>query len=240
VLNNAGMLLTCRTVDRLPVMDAIVQAPLALTVAVDIDAIMTPSPAGELVPAPLAHLTLTVCPTEDATALGFSIWHGIADGFSALHFLMTLSQHYQGLAPPEAPVFLPAVAGGSTAPDLAGEDFDLECYTHTHRRGAETEELERVDFRLSGAQLAGIRAKVEEGYHAAGHAGRLSQQDCLVALLARCMTLADPDGPPIERAHTLLNVRAAPTPRRGSRAELTGPCRSVAPRTCPRTWRGTA
>jgi hypothetical protein len=60
----------------------------------------------------------------------------------------------------------------------------------------------RLDFRFTDSQLRQLR----NGIHSGSSEGTpLSRQDCLVALLALCFSLADPCAP-IERVHTMLNV----------------------------------
>jgi hypothetical protein len=127
------------------------------------------------------------------------------DGCQTLRFLRSLSQLYQGLAPSDAsPIYNIHLEDPPHSPVV-----ETPCHQNAYPLGDHSPSLDveeanqpvRLDFRFADSQLRQLR----DGIHSGSGGAPLSRQDCLVALLALCFSLADPCAP-IERVHTMLNV----------------------------------
>ncbi|GJE85414.1 hypothetical protein PsYK624_014930 [Phanerochaete sordida] len=164
---------------------------------------------------PLLRMTITRFTKTGSTCVGLCASHLIGDGFVARTFLRLLSQNYQGLAPLDpppsyttpAPVpFNAADYGAIPHPDYAYFYPLRGVPPHLVPGGKKPV---RVDIRLTAAQIAELRAGVLEQC-TERDAPRLSRQDVLVALLAYCLSKADPDNPPIQHICTIVMSRGIP------------------------------
>ncbi|KAJ7161172.1 hypothetical protein C8R46DRAFT_1106676 [Mycena filopes] len=162
---------------------------------------------------PVAAILLTKFPNLGVTSIGIWRWHPIGSDYVASCFIRALSKFYLGVpADDPEPVYKPARAF-LPAPDrscLAGIDTSaLEAYypaTSMHPQRDPTLNA-RLDFRLSANQTQQLR----DAIHAIGGADAifLTQQDCIVALIAVATNAADPSIPPIHTIDTILDVRGA-------------------------------
>jgi hypothetical protein len=202
-----------------------VQRPLAQLPGLNIPRIISPDNSCETsAREPLMRMRVIQYPEH--TAISFSAIHVIGetffdhirgcgtnsafpgDGCQTLRFLRTLSQLYQGLAPSDAkPLYHIRLEEPPHAPAV-----ETPCHQNAYPLGDHSPSLDveeaiqpvRLDLRLTDTQLRQLRTGIQSGRPGSPP---LSRQDCLVAVLALCFSLADPSMP-IERVHTMLNVSA--------------------------------
>lgn len=198
----------------------IVQRPLALVQSLSIAKILA-SPDEPLMRVKITRLA------DGGTAIGVSTWHPlgsldslhrasmmlttcrVGDGNTVLRMMRHLSQTYLGLPPLDPPPVYEDASCLRRTSDLP--PVETPCHNATYPIGRPPplqQEPGRVDFRLTARQLHQLRDAVTLARGPTKHngVGQLSRQDCLVALLARCISTADDGAPPIDTVYTLLNV----------------------------------
>ncbi|GJE85405.1 transferase family-like protein [Phanerochaete sordida] len=164
---------------------------------------------------PLLRATIVRFTKTGSTSIGLCSAHIIGDGFVVLSFLRLLSQNYQGLEPLDPP---PSYAAPPRLPFNAADygEIPYPDYQHLYPLRGVAPHVEpgrkkplRLDLRLTAAQIAaihkGVLAQCPESSPPI-----LSRQDVLVALVAYCLSKADPQAPPIQHISTILMSRGIP------------------------------
>lgn len=123
-----------------------------------------------------------------------------------------LSQTYQGLPPLDPPPVYEEPSGSCSYTDLS--PVETPCHNSTYPIGrppVQTQEPVRLDFRLTERQTQELKEAVRRMGPTKQDGMRwLSRQDCLVALLAKCISIADSTSAAVDTIHTLLNVSWPP------------------------------
>ncbi|EMD32266.1 hypothetical protein CERSUDRAFT_118969 [Gelatoporia subvermispora B] len=211
-LSGDGIPVKVRHSDSCEVVEAntVVQSPWTLGERVSMVKVLSGDPSE-----PLMKVTVTLYPAIGYTCVGISCAHAVGDGFTVCRFLRLLSQTYQGLASLDP---YPEYAADIDTPPCMQEvrKFDIPGMEQTYSLNEpppfldpKLETTSRVDIRFSARQLKELKTAVLSQRPKTSDAETLflSTQDTLVALLARCFTIADLEAPPIERITYVVNAR---------------------------------
>lgn len=227
-LSNDGVVVTVLDSDaeaEVPA-DTVIQSPWTLTRGVDIVKFIDYD-SDE----PIMRVTIIRFTKTGSTSVGLSWSHlsgrsihttlelatnycgrKLGDGFSIYQFARLLSQNYQGLEPLDpAPTYDRAPPQPFDPEKYKGIPLP-DCMYHYSFRSTPPhlepgrKKPDRIDIRLTAGQIAqinkGILAQCPDG-----NTPILSRQDTLVAVLAYCISKADPDSPPVQHISTILMVR---------------------------------
>ncbi|KAJ7709380.1 hypothetical protein B0H16DRAFT_1900986 [Mycena metata] len=164
---------------------------------------------------PVAAILLTKFPNLGVTSIGITRWHPIGSDHVASCFIRTLSKFYIGVLEDEPVVVYKAARSFLPAPDrtcLQGiNTYAVEAYYSSRSWHPQLDPSQpanvRLDFRLSATQTQQLR----DAIHALGgeNTSFLTEQDCIVSLLAIATNAADLSNPPIHSIDTILDVRGA-------------------------------
>ncbi|CAL1702968.1 unnamed protein product [Somion occarium] len=175
------------------------QGVASLVEKVDIDKILEPH-SDE----PLARFTMVKFVKTGLTAIGFSQYHTIGDGFIVIQFLRLLSQTYQGLLPldpsPSYSSHYSPLHATSTYPQESLMTPHLESPFPMGGKppfmGRHKGEISRVDIHFRVETIEQIHKAVtllaNENTDEGSRSVAFSKQDTLIALLARASTKSDP------------------------------------------------
>ncbi|GJE85403.1 hypothetical protein PsYK624_014820 [Phanerochaete sordida] len=164
---------------------------------------------------PLLKATIIRFKKTGNTSIGLCSSHLVGDGFAVLMFLRLLSQNYQGLEPLDPP---PSFTAPPRYPFNPADHNDIPSYHYKylyplrevppHMEPGRKKPV-RVDLRLRAEQIAqlhkGVLAQCPES-----NPPILSRQDVLSAIVAYCLSKADPEAPPIQHISTLFMARGIP------------------------------
>ncbi|KAJ7192215.1 hypothetical protein GGX14DRAFT_480411 [Mycena pura] len=171
--------------------------------------------------APLAAVLITHFPNLSASCVAVRRWHPIGSDFVASRFIRAVSKFYLDAALSARDLDEPTPVYESLRhflppnPDralLQGIDTSaVETYfnpdTTPHPQLVLPAPNVRLDFRLSGAQVAAIRTAIRALGPGGPDTPLVSAQDCLVALVAVALNAADPGTSRIHTIDTILDVR---------------------------------